>query len=631
MFRSIRTRLAVSGMFLVLLTAGCLMWFAHKDTITALRVGERRGLNNVLYLLERELAAAHADALQAKIAAVESIKLSLHEASAAAGRMIAATADAPEAQAAPALVRWAENTVSPSLVIRFFRDGEGGPRDIANGEPLPERLARVASLLPRGDGERILDGETLIRIERHERFLVVCSRSLESAAETARANLTVVGDRFKDLLRSVHIQQTGFAAVLDASGRMVSGPDHAVIPKKLRETLAAGTFSGASRRVMVLPPDEGGGTSDVLYLLGYFRPLQWNIVLAAPLDELEAPAYTLVDRQLRITLAVLLGGLVLGGLIASRIAGPVRRLAHIARTLPEQDILTLDTAALAKDLPVRRKDEVGELAQAFGHMAGELQTNVTRLVASTAVQERMEKELQVARDIQYGFLPTVFPEREDVDLHASMLTAKAVGGDLYDFFFLDDSRLCFVIGDVSDKGVPAALFMSMTVTLVRVAMRDDRLSPETAMARINDALAADNPRSMFVTLCIGVLDTASGELTWSSAGHMPPVLIGTDGAHPLALSGDMMAGIFEGNPFSLMTHRMQPGEALFLYTDGVSEAMNAAKELYGDERLMAHLSRQYGVPAATVNASVFRAVQDHAHGEEQSDDIALVAIRYLGN
>jgi sigma-B regulation protein RsbU (phosphoserine phosphatase) len=132
----------------------------------------------------------------------------------------------------------------------------------------------------------------------------------------------------------------------------------------------------------------------------------------------------------------------------------------------------------------------------------------------------MEKELQVARDIQYGILPTALPpdsEGASVDLYAVMRTAREVGGDLYDFFFLDEHRLCFAVGDVSDKSIPAALFMSMTVTLLRVAMRDEGLSPEAAMARVNDALAADNPRSMFVTLCIGVFDTVSGEMVYSSA------------------------------------------------------------------------------------------------------------------
>jgi sigma-B regulation protein RsbU (phosphoserine phosphatase) len=627
------------------------MWFAHKDTVTALRTLERQGLNNVIYLLERELTAAHSDALKAKITAVENIKTMLRQTGEAACAILGETADMEESQRRELLSLWADTPAVPDLHIRFFQideDAEGlhpsWPRGATGGaaprheyKALPEPAQKaIPSLLAGSAGEFIPDGEALAWITKHDNMVVLCSYSLKDAVDAAKANLAVVAERFKELLRQVDIQETGFAAVLDASGRIVAGPEHAVIPDKLCETLLAGTFSGAARRVMVLREEgesdqaKSASPSETLYLLGYFRPLQWHIVLSAPLDELEAPAYALVDGQLRITFAVLAAGLLLGFIIAARIAKPIRRLANLARELPEQDILSLDTAALTRKLPLRRKDEIGELAQAFGHMAKELQTNVTRLVESTAVRQRMEKELQVARDIQYGILPTVFPVGTAVDLYAAMRTAREVGGDLYDFFFLDERRLCFAIGDVSDKSIPAALFMSMTVTLLRVAMRDEGLSPEAAMARVNDALAADNPRIMFVTLCIGVLDMVSGEVVYSSAGHMPPVLIGESGACSLPRSGDMVAGVFEGDSFVSIRHVMQPGETLFLYTDGVSEAMNAAREQYGEKRLLAHLTDCYGIPSTETVGSVFRTVDEHAGDEEQSDDIAILTIRYLG-
>ncbi len=637
MLRSIRTRLLLACVMLVFLTAGSLMWFAHKDTIIALRGSERRTLNNVLFLLERELNASHTEALRAKVRAVDEVKDALARAAKSASRAVSSLFGKPEGEVRAALAFLAANPADPALSLRFFQLApQGEARLFAGEKTLPESArVRLQALLRDEEAEFFYDPDadgTLFRLQRAGDVLVVCSRPLADVETAAAKRMDEVGMRFKNLLREVRVQRTGFAAVLDAKGELVAGPAQAAIPSKLRETLAAGAFSGASRRVMVLPADAapGNDAGEVLYLLGYFRPLRWHILLAAPLNELEEPAVALVAGQLGITGAVTACALLLGLVLAGRIAGPVRRLSGLAKDLPRRDILTLDAEELAKELPLRRADEVGELSRSFEYMVRELRSNVEQLVESTALRQRMEKELQVARDIQYGILPGALSGRTDLDLYAFMWTAKEVGGDLYDYFFLDPRRLCFVIGDVSDKSIPAALFMSMTVTLTRIVMHEFGMSPERAMARINDTLARDNPRNMFVTLCVGILDLDTGDLAWASGGHMPPVRVSEGGAVSLAASQDMVVGVFEDLPYQLLQDRLLPGETLFFYTDGVSEGMNAGKELFGETRLLAELAPLAGTASAAMAEIVRSAVLAHANGAEQSDDIAVMAIRYAG-
>lgn len=635
MFWAIRTRLSVASILLVLLTAGSLMWFAHKDTISALRVNERRGLNNVMFLLERDLASAHADVLHARIAAVENLKSELKSAADAAFSVADRAPSLGMDAATVAEVLNAART-DVSARVRFFRKtAEGAWSEAGSDAPPPARAGVLFPVLAFGEGEFVLDegasGDlwTLSFVARRGDAGVICSRR-PAAAAFSRAGIDAAGERFTSLLSRVSVQETGFAAVLDDSGEVVAGPPHVLIPAKLKETLAAGTFSGVSRRVMVLPSGDAEDSPKVLYLIAFFRPLRWHVVLAAPIDELEAPAVNLVAGQLWVTFAVTAGGLFVGLFLARHIAGPIRRLTRVVRRLPEQDILALDVEALEKDLPGKRKDEVGELARSFGRMAVDLRDNTARLLEASAARERIEKELQVARDIQYGILPQEFSGDKHVELHASMSTAKEVGGDLYDFFHLDERRFCFAVGDVSDKSVPAALFMSMAVTLLRAAMRGDGLSPENAMARVNDALAKDNPRNMFVTLIIAVLDVRTGAVAWASAGHMPPILISGNKAESLAVSGDVMAGAFEGVSFTPQHCVLAPGEALFLYTDGVSEAMDKDLNLFGEDRLLKELAACGGATAKETTAAVCEAVRAHAAGEEQSDDIAVMAVRYRG-
>ena len=257
--------------------------------------------------------------------------------------------------------------------------------------------------------------------------------------------------------------------------------------------------------------------------------------------------------------------------------------------------------------------------------------NEERERVTAAQKERMEGELHVAREIQLGIVPTIFPpfpEREEFDLHASLESAHEVGGDLYDFFLLDDDHLCLAIGDVAGKGVPASLFMAVTITLLRAA--GHRVpAPDEVLARVNAPLCRDNDAAMFVTLFFGVYDVRTGELAYSSGGHPPPYIVRAGGGvEPLPQTAGAGLGVSSRIAFAARTAKLEYGDSLLLYSDGVTEAMDAGGGMFGVERLEAALSgaeAQQG--AARMVATVRSAVDVFTAGAEQYDDITMVGFR----
>ena len=250
----------------------------------------------------------------------------------------------------------------------------------------------------------------------------------------------------------------------------------------------------------------------------------------------------------------------------------------------------------------------------------------------TRVQkERMEGELNVAREIQLGIVPAIFPpfpEREEFELHASLESAHEVGGDLYDFFLLDDDHLCLAIGDVSGKGVPASLFMAVTITLLRAVGHRTPL-PDEVLARVNAPLCRDNDAAMFVTLFFAVYDVRTGELAYSSGGHPPPYIVRAGGGvEPLPQTAGAGLGVSSRIAFGVGTARLECGDGLLLYTDGVTEAMDARDGMFGEERLVAALSDAGPHDgAAHMMAAVRAAVDEFTAGAEQYDDITMVGFR----
>jgi sigma-B regulation protein RsbU (phosphoserine phosphatase) len=263
--------------------------------------------------------------------------------------------------------------------------------------------------------------------------------------------------------------------------------------------------------------------------------------------------------------------------------------------------------------------------------------HVAQLKRSLLTQQQLlaiRQELSIAARIQQSLLPRnfpPFPERTDFDLHAAMVPAKEVGGDLFDFFLLDEDHLGFVIGDVSGKGVPAALFMAVSRTPLR-ATAMQRLAPGACLEYLNVTLARENPSSMFVTLFYGILNTRTGVIQYSVGGHNPPYIFSKDGSVrqlPIGHSGTIV-GLIESARYATETCRLAPGDAIVLYTDGVTEAMNREEDFFSEERLEQYLAGNAGASAKQIVTGVHGAVQEFAAGAPQADDITVLALRYLG-
>lgn len=252
---------------------------------------------------------------------------------------------------------------------------------------------------------------------------------------------------------------------------------------------------------------------------------------------------------------------------------------------------------------------------------------------SDAVKEKIAAELAIARDIQLGILPSnvaACVAGTNYEVHALLEPALEVGGDLYEVMRLDDGRLFIAVGDVSGKGIPAALFMAVTTTLLRTMARQYR-KPDEILRNVNDALAVQNPRGLFVTLICMIVDPAAGTVTCANAGHPPAVLVRSGSAPCLVLKNTgMVSGIMAGVEIGSNTLQLQPGDTLVLYTDGVTEAFNASSELFDDDRLLRCLERAAGKTANDTVSIVVDAVRNHAAGFPQSDDLTVAAIRRTG-
>ena len=252
--------------------------------------------------------------------------------------------------------------------------------------------------------------------------------------------------------------------------------------------------------------------------------------------------------------------------------------------------------------------------------------------AITLEQQRLASELSVATVIQHSLLPPItedYPGRPEFSIAASMEPAKEVGGDFYDYFFVGKDKLAFLIADVSGKGIPAALFMATAKLTLQNCLRDiDGLAE--AVCQANESLCRSNEAEMFVTVWIGVLDIASGEVEYVCAGHNPPVLLSGGKTEYIRRRGGFVLAGMEGIPYRKSSLRLSPGDKLFLYTDGITEAENSVHELFGEARLEQCLAPLAGEDPQAIIEKVKEAVARHVNGHEQFDDMTMFCLKYTG-
>ena len=363
-------------------------------------------------------------------------------------------------------------------------------------------------------------------------------------------------------------------------------------------------------------------------------------VIHMPRDHLDELLGDYIDFGLAISLAAFLIGAVTATLSARRITRPVTALTQAAG---EMDQGSFQPDSL--DRYGERRDELGRLIHTFQTMAREVQARREHLEALVAertldlanknalldeANRRMEEELAVAHSLQHAILPKTLPPDTAYSGDAVMTPAREMAGDFYDYFALPDGRLGLVIADVSGKGVAAAFFMAITRTVMRATAQEIR-DAGACMRVVNDRISAENPHDLFVTLFYGILDPATGTLTYANAGHNAPFLIRNDDAiETVPMTGGVAVGVLPDLDYDEKAVTLGVGDTLFLYTDGISEAMNTLGETFDERRIEDALSIGPGAPVDTVIGNVTLAVGEFVGDAEQSDDITCLVLRYNG-
>lgn len=455
-------------------------------------------------------------------------------------------------------------------------------------------------------------------------------------------NLNVMADS----LQSLRPYPSAMLTVIDQDGMFVAHPDSSFIMKETLESAIAKADYAPNRRILDdIKAGKRGNDSyytkdDKVFV--YYAPVAkngWTITLEVPRSEL-AGGY---DKMFKAMLFDMIVGILLllavSLFIINRIAKPLEVFAKAAKQMSHGDFKV--------QLPViKDHNELYDLRAALATMGNSLNQYVHDLEESTKVKATIEGELNIARNIQMAMVPKKFPaypERKDIDIYASLVPAKAVGGDLYDFI-LDGDDFYFCIGDVSGKGIPASLFMAITRTLFRT-LAVIKKTPAKIADAMNNVITESNDEFMFVTMYIGKCNLLTGELSLCNCGHNAPITNGKfvkeeDGRLVIGVSDSLRfishaptnipIGAARDYEYRQVEMRIERGVSIFLYTDGVTEAENKQKKLYGDDRLMATIS---GLCTAESSAreiieSVEADVHEHTKGANQSDDITMLCVRY---
>jgi sigma-B regulation protein RsbU (phosphoserine phosphatase) len=436
-----------------------------------------------------------------------------------------------------------------------------------------------------------------------------------------------------DYLQRLRLGSSGFGILLSRRGIILSGRDPADIMRHYSDTVTAeldhttwqDMFDAALQGELVTRqlacPDVPGRC---IIRLGTLQSTSWPVGVVYSEHEMTAP---LRAFELKIALAGLLTLLLMAGavvVVTRRLTRPLTVLALASDRIARGDL----EAPLP---PARGDDEVARLIQSFAAMKRDLKSYIADLEAATARRSRLEGELGAARDIQMAMLPHGGEASERGDgfgLWARVLPARSVGGDLYSYHCRD--RLLFIaVGDVSDKGIPAALFMARAISLIQ-QLATTTSDPAAAMASLNNALASGNDNCMFVTLFLGILDLDSFELRFSSAGHTCPSLVRNGRAASLEQDQGPALGLAPGLDFPVNTLQLQAHDRLAIFTDGIDEAFNERDEMFGLNRFNEALLASGELPTAAAGIGLFAALAAFTGDTPQSDDISLLLLDITG-
>ncbi|MDR2922827.1 MAG: SpoIIE family protein phosphatase [Treponema sp.] len=380
-----------------------------------------------------------------------------------------------------------------------------------------------------------------------------------------------------------------------------------------------------------------------------YAPIQtlgWSLGVVVPIREISAPALLIEERIQNLTgeaitgmnrrifrFAGIIAVMVAAGLLAitvysvrftSSITGPILAL--------NEGVREVSGGNLDREVSIRTGDELEQLAASFNAMTSRLREQISEIARATAEKERISAELTIATKIQASMLPKLFPpfkdRKNDFELYAAVYPAKEVGGDFYDFFFIDNDHFAIIIADVSGKGIPAALFMAVSMTLIENNLQNGE-RPDLALENINRQLCGDNTQNMFVTVWLGVLEISSGRLNFINAGHNPPLLRREGkGFETLRTPPDLVLAGMEDTLYHYREIRLDDGDTLFLYTDGITEAEDAQGNFYGGGRLLAFMDAHADFLPRRLLPALRADIEQFSCGAEQSDDITMLVFRF---
>ena len=525
------------------------------------------------------------------------------------------------------LVRRA-GTINPDFEILFYTDATGryitskgavgnvADRDYWKAIMVQGKDEAISNpLVSKSTGENIFVIASVVKNDRGERIGIAAA--------------TVLLQTLSEIAKRITLGESGDGWIADSTGLCVAHRNPALPMKvNMRHTAQLGYKGLDEIGERLVRGEAGRGTftrPNGTQIVTVFNPIPntpgWTFGINLEHSDLMERPERLIRRIAWLMAGLLAAMLVVVILVSRKITEPVRLL--------QEGVDVVSTGHLDHVLDIRTGDEIQRLAETFNKMTGDLKNHIANLQKVTMEKERAESDLRVANKIQASMLPRVFPPFPDIaniDLFAIMEPAREVGGDFFDFFVLDDKRLCFSIGDVSGKGVPAALFMVITMTILRNQVT---LNPslKQVFRQTNAMLCLDNDENMFVTLFMAILDPRTGELEYINAGHNPP-LLSRDGKdfEFLDVQPSLVLGGMENYAYDAAKTVLRPGDIIFLYTDGVTEAMNPSEELFGNDRTIAALNALKGRSVHDLIHGMRESIRDFTRGAPAWDDITMLAV-----
>ena len=434
-------------------------------------------------------------------------------------------------------------------------------------------------------------------------------------------------------IESLDTNWRGHVSVFDNNRRTIvkSKENINLIPfisdKIVKEAKTNGSYLGELRYI------NNEDNDDTFYYisLSYFKPLDWYILSFKSKESVLSSLHLMMRTIIGIGTFVLILTLMFAWLSTDKITKSLTMLSYKAYAISKCNLQdTEELKKITQDLDTTKSDEVGTLTKALVTMSFGIQENMNNLIEINSKQKQIEGELNAAHDIQIGMLPSndQLPSSDRLDIYTKLIPAKEVGGDLYDAFLTDTNTLVFCIGDVSDKGMPAALFMSTCTTLLRQNMMAGH-SPSDAVELVNNVLAERNPKLMFVTLLVGTIDLNSGKYTICNAGHCPPYIVKQDKTILLDHVCGPSVGVISNMKYTEFSDVLEKGDHLFLYTDGISEAQNENGEFFEDRRINDTLKICHAMSCEEIVNSVLNSVLSFRGDAKQSDDITLLSLKRL--